>query len=404
MKNKFFSIGAAFCLLGLDVSAQTAIWSNKANSQTREAYAVAFSSTGDKVLSGSECHDARVRVWNGQTGNLDWDYLVSNNTMCLMGVGFSAGGDYFAAIEETGRLLVFNNTAQVPTLTYNINIGSGGSQTLDFSADNSKIAIDGNDNSVRILNINDGSLVQSLSGHNGSVKSVDWSINGNFLVSGSTDNTFKVWDANNNYAVLHTSANLGVDINHIRISSDNSVIVVALTNGQIHWYNASTFALIDSLTCAETVWQVDISDDMNYIAAATTSGVRIFSTADKAQLANFNRPNGGRVYSLDFAPDNRLVTGNSNGDVTVWDLAGMVTSVSSLGKEPSLQIELFPNPTQSRLFVKHLDNNSSFSILNPQGQTIISAAYDNSGIDVSQLPAGLYFIQAQGQTKIFNVY
>jgi len=401
--NKLFSVAAAFSLLGLNASAQTTIWSNKANSQTREAYAVAFSSSGDKVLSGSECHDARIRVWNAQTGSLDWDYLVSNNTMCLMGVGFSAGGTHFAAIEETGRLLVFNNVAQTPSLIYNINIGTGGSQTLDFSADNSKIAIDANDNSVRVLNVNDGSLVQSLTGHSGSVKTVDWSPNGNFLVSGSTDNTFKVWDASNNYSVLHTSPNLGADISHTRISSDNSTIVVALNNRQIHWYDANTFARVDSLTCAEAVGQVDISDDKNYIAAATASGVRIFSTGNKTELANFNRPNGGRVYSVDFAANNQLATGNANGDVTVWDLAGIITST----QQPTIYnniLELFPNPTQSRLFVNNLADNSNFIILNSQGQTIISNSYDSNGINVSSLPAGLYILQAQGQAKMFSIH
>jgi WD40 repeat protein len=401
--KKLFSTSVAFALFSLALSAQTAVWSQKANSQTREAYAVAFSANGDKVLSGSECHDARIRVWNAQTGGLDWDYLVASNTMCVMGVGFSAGANYFAAIEESGRLLVFDNTGQTPSILYNLNIGTGGSQTLDFSADNSKIAIDANDNSVRVLNITDGSLVQSLTGHSGSVKTVDWSPNGNFLVSGSTDNTFKVWDASNNYNVLHTSPNLGADISHTRISSDNSTIVVALNNGQIHWYDANTFARVDSLTCAEAVGQVDISDDKNYIAAATASGVRIFSTGDKTELANFNRPNGGRVYSVDFAANNQLATGNSNGDVTVWDLAGIITSTQQTAIYNTL-LELFPNPAQTRLFVKNMADNSPFSILNSQGQTILINSYDSNGIDVSSLPAGLYILQAQGQAKMFSIH
>jgi WD40 repeat protein len=47
---------------------------------------------------------------------------------------------------------------------------------------------------IKLWNVSTGALVKSLEGHTGAVSSLAFARNGNLLVSGSRDETLRIWD------------------------------------------------------------------------------------------------------------------------------------------------------------------------------------------------------------------
>ena len=66
--------------------------------------------------------------------------------------------------------------------------------SVSFSPDGSRIVSGSGDNTVRVWDAVTGEVINTLTGHSGYVFSVSFSPDGSRIVSGSQDN-IRVWDA-----------------------------------------------------------------------------------------------------------------------------------------------------------------------------------------------------------------
>ena len=98
MKIYWIIIFTFICSIG--VQSQSLIWSKKSNPYFNSINSIAFNGDGTKVISGTDCHPAAIRMFDVNTGTLLWDYEVGSNFMCIMGIGFSSNNHYIASIEE----------------------------------------------------------------------------------------------------------------------------------------------------------------------------------------------------------------------------------------------------------------------------------------------------------------
>ena len=153
--------------------------------------AVAFSSDGTQIVSGSD--DKSVRVWDASTG---------------VGVKVLKG--------HTGLV-----------------------NSVAFSSDGTQIVSGSYDNSVRVWDASTGAEVKVLKGHTGSVYSVAFSGNGTQIVSGSDDNSVRVWDALTGAEVKvlkgHTSS-----VKSVAFSSDGTQIVSGSNDQSVRAYSLVT--------------------------------------------------------------------------------------------------------------------------------------------------------------------
>ena len=105
-------------------NAQTPVWVRQSQPDGNPCLGVSFSNDGAKIVSGSECPDARVRIWEASTGNMLYEN-ADTLMECYMGTAYSANGMYFALIEETGILSVYSYMGATPQLLYNIDTETG---------------------------------------------------------------------------------------------------------------------------------------------------------------------------------------------------------------------------------------------------------------------------------------
>jgi len=146
-----------------------------------------ISSNGQFLVSGGK--DFTVRVWRISDGQLV--QTVDEGMSAINAVAFSPDNQSIAWSEDTG-------TVRLRTLNgdwiHTFKPGNLPSLSIGFSPDNRLLAAGFWDGTLRIWRIEDGTLLQTLSGHNAAVSSLSFSPDGRWLVSGSWDKTLRLWD------------------------------------------------------------------------------------------------------------------------------------------------------------------------------------------------------------------
>jgi WD40 repeat protein len=81
-----------------------------------------------------------------------------------------------------------------------------------FSPDSQRLATGGKGNTVKIWDVQTGSELKTLQGHNGDVYTVAFSPNdnGRWLASGGEDSTVKIWDSPSGELVLTFRGHTGL--------------------------------------------------------------------------------------------------------------------------------------------------------------------------------------------------
>ncbi len=159
-----------------------------------------------------------------------------------------------------------------------------------------------------------------------------------------------------------------------------------------------------------------LDEDVMGTVADSTISVILPPNVDRSDLvATFTIPNGATttinsiaqesgVTSNDFTGEVvYIVTTENNQDTKSWKV--IVENEVSVSSNLDMDIEIYPNPATSKLFIKlgNVTNTTSISILNVTGQTVHTEILENSisQINISDLKNGLYFIKIQNNGNAF---
>lgn len=142
----------------------------------------------DGTLLASASYDGTVRLWRPLGGALVKVFQGSGD---LNDVAISARGLKVAAVSEGGAGFVWNTTSGARLTRFS---GHGKLFGVRFVAEGRKVATVGIDGAVRIWSAANGEVLQEFIGHEDGARGIDVSGDGTTLVSGSRDNTARVWD------------------------------------------------------------------------------------------------------------------------------------------------------------------------------------------------------------------
>jgi sugar lactone lactonase YvrE len=178
--------------------------------------------------------------------------------------------------------------------------------SVTFNPDGKQVISGSGDNTVKLWDVESGLELKSLSGHKGSVNSVSFSPDGKLILSGSTDRTIRLWDATSGQELKTLSGHRG-SVNSVSFSPDGKLIVSG-------------------------------SDDKT---------IRLWDAAGGRRIKTFQ---GRRsvVNSVSFSPDGRLiVSGSDDGTIRLWDAAwGTELGASSGHIKPVLSVSFSPDGKQ----------------------------------------------------------
>lgn len=149
---------------------------------------VDFHPGGDILAAASS--DGTVSLWNWRSGAR----LVS---LSIGGSGndvtFSNDGSMFAAAANNGAIRVWRTSDN--NLIASLNHGAERAFAVAFVDDDAMLMTSGIDPVIRKWDINTKALVSEFEGHKDGVRGLDSTADGEWLVSGSRDNTARIWRA-----------------------------------------------------------------------------------------------------------------------------------------------------------------------------------------------------------------
>lgn len=396
LKNQI-AITLLAVLINDAIEAQTVDWSRKANPMNQSVNGVAFRADGQKVLSGTNCHPASIRMFDVPTGTLDWDYNVGMTYMCIMGVTFSSNNNYIAAIEEFGNIFVFDNTGTSPVIIDTINTGTSYGFSTAISPSNDKIAVGCSNGRLKIYNIPGGTLSGDINAHLSWVTSVAYSPDGTKIVTGGNDDRVKIWS--NTGTLLFTCTGHTGDITNVKVTPDNDFVVSSSKDDKIKIWDISTGALVRTISGhSNDVNGIDISPDGTKIVSASSDGYcKIWDFNTGSLLSTFGLPDSGAVNTVAWSPNgDKIVTGNASSDFVLWSVSS--TSVmNNHSKENHFEFRLFPNPASEYVTIESASNLKiqSVEITDVTGKIVFSSNRIDNNIPIGDLPPGTYYLSIQ---------
>lgn len=157
---------------------------------------VAFSPDGQKLVSGS--HDYTIKVWLVKNGKEIANIMESQ---WIISVAISPDGKTLVSGNRDGEIKLWNFTTgrQIQAISghCNRNWFLLGINAIAISPNGKIIASSGDeDKTIKLWDLQQGKLLQTLSGHSKGVTSTVFSSDSHTLISGSYDNTIKIWRCN----------------------------------------------------------------------------------------------------------------------------------------------------------------------------------------------------------------
>jgi len=150
--------------------------------------AIDFSPDGEKLISASR--DGNIRLWNWRSGARIAALAIGGEGN---DVAFSNDGSMFAAAADNGRIRLWRTDGRARLATFNH--GADKAFGVAFANNDKTLATSGIDPVIRLWNVADQTLIAELEGHRDGSRALDSSGDGAIIVSGSRDNTARIWDA-----------------------------------------------------------------------------------------------------------------------------------------------------------------------------------------------------------------
>ena len=132
------------------------------------------------------------------------------------------------------------------------------------------------------------------------------------------------------------------------------------------------------------------------VLPANATNKNVSFASDNTSVATVNSTTG-LVTAVAAGTANITATTEDGGKVATCVITIVITSIKDVTNN---EIELFPNPVSSRLYLKNLPENSTIMVYDMLGKKMFSIE-NNSSVDVSNLKNGVYFLEVN---KVKSIY
>jgi WD40 repeat protein len=234
----------------------------------------------------------------------------------------------------------------------------------------------------------------SLKGHQGRIWSVNFSPDGQTIVSGGSDGILKLWN-HDGTEQMTTQGHQGV-IWSVNFSPDGQTIVSGGSDGTLKLWNYDGTKQMTIQGHQGSVWSVNFSPDgKTIVSGGEDSMVKLWNLngTERATLKGHN----GRVKSVNFSPDGQtIVSGGKDGTVKLWNLNGTERAALKGHKGWVMSVNFSPNgqtivsgSEDGTVKLWNLDGTERVTLkghkgwvmsvnFSPDGQTIVSGGSDST--------------------------
>ncbi|GAA0664249.1 hypothetical protein GCM10010193_14480 [Kitasatospora atroaurantiaca] len=261
---------------------------------------------------------------------------LTGHTGAVNAVAFSPDGGLLATAgsDDTVKLWNVADRTLLVTLT-----GHGGRvRSVAFSPDGATAASAGSDGTVRLWDVAGRRLAATLAGHTGLVRAVAFSPDGRSLVSASADRTVRLWDAttHQNTAVMtgHTD-----DILSVAFSSDGRTVASGSADRTLRLWDTTTHQNTATLTGhTDDILGVAFSPDGRTIASGSADRtLRLWDTTTHQNTSTLTGHTDD-INGVAYTPDGTtLASASGDGTVKLWDVASSRITATLAGHTDYVQ-------------------------------------------------------------------
>ena len=250
--------------------------------------------------------------------------------------------------------------------------------SISFSPDGRILVSGSHDNTVRLWDMDTQTEVGTLEGHTENVLSVSFSPDGRTLASRGDDNTLRLWDLDTQ-TQIHTLEGHTGSVESVSFSPDGQILASGGNDDIVRLWDVATRAEIGTLEGhTGYVSSVSFSPDGKTLASGSHDNtVRLWDVATQTEIGVLEGHTGW-INSVSFSPDGQTIASGGNyGDARLWS---------------SSDVRLWNVATLTGIAIHEVAANVTGISFSPDGQTI---AY--------KYPSGLFdivrFLDVNTQTR-----
>lgn len=274
-----------------------------------------YSPSGANVLTASD--DRTLRLFTEGTAILLNTF--GNNTGAITSAAYSPDGSLVVYGQTDGKVVLRN--ANSGTVIREVTAHAQQVNSVAFSSNGTQFASGSDDATTIIFNVSDGSVARILTGHAFGVTSVAYSpTDPTVLLTGSIDQTAKLWDTTNG-SVLVTFAPVTQNgtvvsghsnsVTAVAFAPDGSAVLTGSDDQTLKLWDISGGVETRTFTGASArIASIAFSNDALSVAGGATDGtLRIWTVADGA-LQRTVAPCSSSIRSVQFnADDSEVLVG-----------------------------------------------------------------------------------------------
>lgn len=301
---------------------------------------------------------------------------------------------------------------------------TSGVLTANFSPDGKYIVTGSADNTAKIWERESGKLLHTLTGHEGWVNNAEYNQDGKLILTVSTDSTAKLWNAEKGQQI-RTITEKNTKVLFAGFNPDGNSIFTVATNNEVQIWDVTTGKLVASFKGhTERIESASYnSDGSKIVTTAWDNTVRIWDSKtgeqEKILKTKISRP-----VSATFSPDNKkILTASMDEAVGLWDAeSGKLLFALKGSSEYVVYAELNPDGTKiiansrdeaayiydsqtGKLLHNFDDHNGSLYTVafSPDGKNILTAGSKDKTAKIRDLQTGeIIFTLAGHEMNIIN--
>jgi WD40 repeat protein len=308
-----------------------------------------FSPDGQRIASASS--DFSARIWDVNTGKQL--ALLRDHALEVNDVAFSPDGKRLVTAGNDGAVRIWDVESGTEVITPLL-AHAGPVYSAQFSPDGKWIVSASADQTALVWNVSTqftlseveglntgaltGTVVVTLTGHQGGVNYAQFSPNGERVATASSDGTARVWDAVSGKEIITLLGHEGA-LNSVKFSPDGTLILTAGDDGTARLWDAATGKPLMLLQGHDgpVNYAAFSNDGKRVVTAGTDLTARVWTLAPGKDVIEADlvvRGHEGRVTSAQFSPDDQFIVTASDDNtvrihpvrVTVQDLIHLACS------------------------------------------------------------------------------
>ena len=213
--------------------------------------------------------DKKIKLWNAQNFTLEKEIPAQLDK--INALAFSSDGKKIASGSEDFTTIVWEVASG--NKLYTFRDARNGITSVDISPNDKWLAAGSWDKRVYLYSLENGNLVSTLTGHYGVVTVVSFSPDSKYLVSGGEDNQVFVWDIEKN-ARKFSFSTFSSPIMDAKFFLNGRFLFVVEKNTKLHVFDLNAGREVDVNSLAKaTVKKIALSDEKAYLMTAREDGV-----------------------------------------------------------------------------------------------------------------------------------